>query len=220
MAELVVDGVTKAFGGRPILDGLTLRVADGQTLAVVGASGCGKTTLLRLIAGFEMVDDGRIDIGGVTVSGPVMVPAHQRAVGYLPQDGALFPHLDVAGNIGFGLGRGPGRAARIAEMLELVSLDHELLHRRPDQLSGGQQQRVALARALAVQPRILLLDEPFNALDATLREATRRAVRATLDRLGMTTILVTHDRADASDVAHDIAVVEAGRVASVTPVGA
>ena len=219
MAELVVDRVSKSFGGRPVLDGLSLQVPDGRTLAVVGASGCGKTTLLRLIAGFESIDEGRIDVGGVTVSGPVMVPAHRRAIGYLPQDGALFPHLDVADNIGFGLGRGPAREARIAEMLTLVSLGRDLLHRRPDELSGGQQQRVALARALAVQPRVLLLDEPFNALDATLREATRRAVRATLDRLRMTTILVTHDRADASDVADDIAIIERGRVTSVTPVG-
>jgi len=215
MAELVVDGVVKAFGGRPVLDGLSLHVPDGRTLAIVGPSGCGKTTLLRLIAGFEVVDRGRIDIDGRPVSGPVMVPAHHRAVGYLPQDGALFPHLSVADNIGFGLGRGPERETRIDAMLELVSLDPELRGRRPDQLSGGQQQRVALARALAVRPRILLLDEPFNALDATLRDATRRAVRATLDQLAMTAIIVTHDQADASGVADAVAVVADGRVASI-----
>jgi iron(III) transport system ATP-binding protein len=218
VAEVVVDRVSKSFGQVVVLDGLSLRVRDGGTMAVVGPSGCGKTTLLRLIAGFETVDAGEVVIGGETVAGPVMVPAHRRRVGYLPQDGALFPHLDVAGNIGFGLDGAGDRDDRIDAMLELVSLDRTLRHRRPDQLSGGQQQRVALARALAVRPRVMLLDEPFSALDADLRIETRRAVRALLDELAMTTIIVTHDRDDAIAVADDVAVVDRGSVVSTGPV--
>ena len=217
MAEVLVDRVSKSFGPVAVLDGLSLRVRDGGTTAVVGPSGCGKTTLLRLIAGFEVPDAGGIVIGGQTVAGPVMVPAHRRRVGYLPQDGALFPHLDVAGNIGFGLDGARDRDDRIGAMLDLVSLDQALRHRRPDQLSGGQQQRVALARALAVRPRVMLLDEPFTALDAELRIETRRAVRSLLDRLEMTTIIVTHDRDDAIAVADDVAVIDHGSVVSIGP---
>ena len=136
---------------------------------------------------------------------------------YLPQDGALFPHLTVGQNVAFGLRRATDRGATVSDLLELVSLDPALAERRPDQLSGGQQQRVALARALAVRPRALLLDEPFSALDADLRVTTRKAVRALLDDLAMTTIFVTHDPQDAVDFADRVAVMERGRLGKIEP---
>ena len=209
MAELRVSGVSKRFGTTIVLSGLDLHVPDGTTVALVGPSGSGKSTLLRLIAGFEDVDAGTIAVGDDVVAGDGWVPAHRRSVGYLPQDGALFPHLSVSQNIAFGLRRAPDRATRVAELLDLVSLESDLAERRPDQLSGGQQQRVALARALAVRPRVLLLDEPFSALDADLRTTTRRAVRALLDDLAMTTVIVTHDREDADAFADRVRVLEA-----------
>lgn len=217
MAEIRVDRVSKRFGAVQVLADLDLCVPDGSTLALVGPSGCGKTTLLRLIAGFEQPDVGTIAIGGEVVSGEPWVPAHRRSVAYLPQDGALFPHLTVGQNVAFGLRRAPDHGATVSDLLELVSLDPALAERRPDQLSGGQQQRVALARALAVRPRALLLDEPFSALDADLRVTTRKAVRALLDDLAMTTIFVTHDPQDAVDFADRVAVMERGRLGKIEP---
>ena len=217
MAEVDLTGIAKSFGATRVLDGIDLHVADGSTLAIVGPSGCGKTTILRLIAGFEVPDDGTIRIGETTVSGPEWVPPHRRSVGYMPQDGGLFPHLSVGENVTFGLAKADRTVAATARLLELVSLDPALAGRRPDQLSGGQQQRVALARAMAVSPRVMLLDEPFSALDAELRADTRRAVRDLLDATGITAIVVTHDPLDALDVADEVAVIEAGRIASVGP---
>jgi iron(III) transport system ATP-binding protein len=217
MAEITVDRVSKRFGPVQVLSDLDLCVPDGSTLALVGPSGCGKTTLLRLIAGFDQPDAGTIAIDGQVVSGDPWVPAHRRSVAYLPQDGALFPHLTVGENVAFGIGRENDRDARVSELLELVSLDPALSRRRPDQLSGGQQQRVALARALAVRPRALLLDEPFSALDADLRIGTRKAVRVLLNDLKMTTIFVTHDREDARHFADQVAVMDQGRLGAIGP---
>lgn len=202
----------------PALDGVTLDVARGELVTVVGSSGCGKTTLLRSIAGFETPDSGSIRIGSNTVyeSGSHMVPAHERGVGLVPQEGSLFPHLSVAQNVGFGL-RSMGRRdrhTRIAETLELVGLGH-LSKRRPHELSGGQQQRVALARAIAPGPSIILLDEPFSALDEYLRESLRTEVRQLLKDLGATVVLVTHDQAEALALGDRVAVMRDGRIVQV-----
>jgi iron(III) transport system ATP-binding protein len=212
MAEIVLEGISKAFGEVQALASFDLVVADGQTVAIVGPSGCGKTTVLRLIAGFELPDSGEIRIGGTVVSGSAWVPAFKRGIGYVPQDGGLFPHLSVGQNIAFGLARHEATDARLRELLDMVSLDPDFLARRPDQLSGGQQQRVALARAIAIQPHVVLLDEPFSALDTDLRVGTRSAVRRLLDAIGITAILVTHDRDDALGFADEVALMNAGRV--------
>jgi len=217
MTFLALNGLHKSYGDAAALRGVDLHVAEGSRTAIVGASGSGKTTLLRLVAGFEVPDAGTVVMGGRTLAdGPDAVPAHRRGIGYVPQDGALFPHLSVAENIGFGLPRDtPGRAERIAELLAMVALDAALLTRRPHELSGGQQQRVALARALAQRPRLMLLDEPFSALDTGLRAATRKAVAQLLSAAGITTILVTHDQAEALSFADQVAVMRAGRFAQV-----
>lgn len=215
--HLVIENVRKGFGGTDVLKGVNLAVAQGRTTAIVGPSGSGKTTLLRLIAGFSAPDSGRIALGGAEIAGDSKwVPAHKRSVGYVAQDGALFPHLSVGANIAFGLAqRGRAAASRVAELLEMVSLDATYAKRRPHELSGGQQQRVALARALARQPQLMLLDEPFSALDAGLRVATRRAVSETLQRAGVTTILVTHDQAEALSFADQVAVMRDGELAQI-----
>ena len=217
MADVVLEGIAKRFGAVDVLVGLDLRVADGRTLAIVGPSGCGKTTILRLIAGFERPDAGKIVIGSTTVSGPEWMPAHQRGIGYVPQEGGLFPHLTVGRNVTFGLDRADATDERLRGLLDLVSLDPALADRRPDQLSGGEQQRVALARAMARRPRVMLLDEPFSALDADLRGETRDAVRRLLDATRVTTVLVTHDREDALDFADEVAMMDAGRIAQIGP---
>lgn len=199
------------------LDGVDLDVAGGTFTAILGPSGCGKTTLLRSIAGFETPDSGGIEIGGEVVFAPGTrpTPAHARGVGVVPQDGALFPHLTVAQNVGFGLRQlsRRDRRRRVAEVLDLVSLGG-LGRRRPHELSGGQQQRVALARALAPRPRLILLDEPFSALDAHLRQSLRAEVRRLLRDVGTTAILVTHDRSEAFTMAEHLVVMREGRVVS------
>lgn len=214
MSALTVRGVHSSYGPVPVLDGIDLDVADGSITAIVGPSGCGKTTLLRVIAGFGSPDRGSVVIGDRQVCGDgVWVPPHRRALGYVAQDGALFPHLTVAQNIAFGLPRGQRRSrGRIAELLELVSLDPGHADRRPDQLSGGQQQRVSLARALAPRPGLVLLDEPFSALDAGLRASTRAAVAGVLANQGVTTLLVTHDQSEALSFADQVGVMRAGRL--------
>jgi iron(III) transport system ATP-binding protein len=212
MSELQVRGLSKSFGEVRVLHDLDLDVGEGSVTAVLGASGCGKTTLLRLVAGFEAPDAGTIEVGNRQVAGPgVDVPPERRRVGLVPQEGLLFPHLDVAGNVGFGLPRGSLRAARVAELLEVVGLEG-MAKRRPNELSGGQQQRVALARALAPMPDLVLLDEPFNALDASLREAVRSDVRAALHAVGATAVLVTHDQEEAMSMADSVAIIRDGRV--------
>ncbi|MCY1675975.1 ABC transporter ATP-binding protein [Pseudarthrobacter sp. SL88] len=220
--HLQITGVTKNFGPQEVLKGVNLAVSKGGTTAIVGPSGSGKTTLLRLIAGFEHPLAGRIALNGNTVAGDgVWVPAHKRHIGYVAQDGALFPHLTVGQNIAFGLDTAKlsgGRravAGRVSDLLEMVSLDPAMAKRRPHQLSGGQQQRVALARALAREPELMLLDEPFSALDAGLRVATRRAVAKVLAEAGVTTILVTHDQAEALSFADQVAVMRGGKLAQI-----
>lgn len=218
-AVLEARGLAKSFGGTTVLDHIDLDLTAGGLTAIVGASGCGKTTLLRLIAGFETPDAGTIAICGRWVAGAGRpVPPHRRSVGYVAQDGALFPHMTVGQNIAYGL---PGTArsaavrARVAQLLETVSLDAGFATRRPHELSGGQQQRVALARALAREPDLMLLDEPFSALDTGLRAATRKAVAGLLARAGVTTLLVTHDQEEALSVADQVAVMRDGRFTQV-----
>ncbi|WP_460370832.1 ABC transporter ATP-binding protein, partial [Actinocorallia lasiicapitis] len=174
MTEVQIRGLVKGYGpGSTVLDGLDLTVPAGSLAAVLGPSGCGKTTLLRIIAGFLRADGGTVTVGGRLLDGPgTHLPPEHRRIGILPQEGALFPHLDVARNVAFGLTDRRARAARTEEMLELVGLAG-YGRRMPHELSGGQQQRVALARALAPAPALVLLDEPFNALDSALRAGVR-----------------------------------------------
>ncbi|MDT7793812.1 MAG: iron(III) transport system ATP-binding protein, partial [Mycobacterium sp.] len=215
---LEVKGLAKSFHGHPVLHDIDLNLQPGTTTAVVGSSGCGKTTLLRLIAGFETPDAGTIALAGRQVASPESAVApHRRGVGYVAQDGALFPHLTVGQNIAYGL-RGISRSdvdASVGELLETVSLDASFASRRPHQLSGGQQQRVALARALARHPVLMLLDEPFSALDTGLRASTRKAVAEVLTNKGVTTLLVTHDQEEALSIADQVAVMRDGRFTQV-----
>ncbi len=217
MTFLDLSAVRKSYGPVLALDGVSLRVPQGSRTAIVGPSGSGKTTLLRILAGFEAPDAGQLRMDGqLLADGPLAVPAHQRGIGYVPQDGALFPHLNVADNVGFGLPHTtPQRAQRIAELMDMVALDVAMLQRHPHELSGGQQQRVALARALAQQPRLMLLDEPFSALDTGLRAATRKAVAQLLQSAGITTILVTHDQAEALSFADQVGVIRDGKLAQI-----
>lgn len=214
MTLLTIDTISKRYGPVQALKDISLEVQAGSRTAVVGPSGSGKTTLLRIIAGFEQPDIGRVILDGeVLADGPACVPAHKRGIGIVSQDGALFPHLSVAENIGFGFERGaPDRERRIFDLLEMVELDRGMLERRPHQLSGGQQQRVALARALGRRPRLMLLDEPFSALDTGLRENMRKAVARVLQTAGITAILVTHDQGEALSFADQVAVLREGRL--------
>lgn len=208
--------VTKRFGSFTALNGVSLEAREGEFLALLGPSGSGKTTLLRILAGLEFPDSGTISIGGEDMSNRA---ARDRQVGFVFQQYALFRHMSVADNIGFGLTVRPGKTRparteikrRVAELLELVQLPH-LGERYPAQLSGGQRQRVALARALAVEPRILLLDEPFGALDAKVRKDLRRWLREVHDRTGLTSIFVTHDQDEALDLADRVVVMDHGSI--------
>ncbi|WP_424135360.1 sulfate/molybdate ABC transporter ATP-binding protein [Roseomonas chloroacetimidivorans] len=215
-AGVEIAGVTRRFTGTAALDGVSLSVRPGEFVALLGPSGSGKTTLLRILGGLDHADAGRIAIGGRDVAG---VPARARGIGFVFQNYALFRHMDVFSNIAFGLRvRKQGRpsaaaiAARVRELLALVQLP-ELERRYPDQLSGGQRQRVALARALAIEPSLLLLDEPFGALDAQVRKGLRLWLRGLQEEVGITTILVTHDQDEAMEVADRVAVMRAGRIA-------
>ncbi len=211
---LSVEGLVKAFAGPPVLDSLSLEVPTGSLTAVLGPSGCGKTTLLRLIAGFERAERGTIRVGErVVCDERTHVAPEHRGVGFVAQEGALFPHLDVTANIGFGLPRAE-RRTRVGELLELVGLTG-LARRFPHELSGGQQQRVALARALAPSPQLVLLDEPFDALDAGLRAQVRSEVRGTLRDSGATALLVTHDQEEALSLADLVAVMRGGTIVQV-----
>jgi iron(III) transport system ATP-binding protein len=207
--------LSKRFGDVVAVEDVDLGVAEGEFLGVLGPSGCGKTTLLRLIAGFERPDQGGIEIDGRVVAGPRRnLPPEARRIGMVFQESALFPHLDVAGNIGFGLARRE-REQRIAELVALVGLAG-LQRRMPHELSGGQQQRVALARALAPHPALILLDEPFSSLDATLRGQLRGEVRDILRTAGATTVFVTHDQNEALEISDRVAVMRAGRIEQVS----
>jgi iron(III) transport system ATP-binding protein len=213
MTGVGIAEVTAHYGSAPVLIDLSLDVASGEVVAVLGASGSGKTTLLRVLAGFLRPSSGEVCFGDRIVSGPSeWVPPERRRVGIVPQEGALFPHLDVAGNVAFGLPRNSD--ARVEEMLALVGMSG-MGSRRVQELSGGQQQRVALARALAPEPDVLLLDEPFSALDASLRVRLRGEVRDVLAATGTTTVLVTHDQEEALSFADRVAVVRDGRVVQV-----
>jgi iron(III) transport system ATP-binding protein len=197
-----------------VLRGIDLTVADGEILALLGPSGCGKTTLLRCIAGLERPRAGSICIGDRDVTVGKGVPAERRRVGMVFQDGALFPHRSVINNVNYGIARGPTRDQRALDALRLVGLeDHR--DRMPGTLSGGEQQRVALARALAPEPGVVLLDEPFASLDASLRVQLRDEVRRLLTEVGVTTILVTHDQEEAMSFGDRVAVMRAGVIEQV-----
>ncbi|HMD55975.1 MAG TPA: ABC transporter ATP-binding protein [Solirubrobacteraceae bacterium] len=212
MSSLLVEGLVKGYGKRPVLEGVDLEVPAGSLTAVLGLSGCGKTTLLRVIAGFERAQRGRVALGERTLDdGHSYLPPEQRGIGYVPQEGALFPHMTVEANVGFGLSRRERRGGTVAELLEMVGIAG-LAGRLPHQLSGGEQQRVALARALARRPDALLLDEPFSSLDATLRNHVREEVHALLRAQGVTTVLVTHDQEEALSLADVVAVLRDGSI--------
>ena len=219
--SLRTTGLRAGHGGADVLDGVDLVAREGEVLAVLGPSGSGKSTLLRVVAGLHRPTAGAVELGGRDVTAE---PPERRGVGLVPQDGALFTHLDVAANTAFGLsrrdrlrlGRHPERHPRVAELLELLGLA-ELARRMPHELSGGQQQRVALARALAPRPRLVLLDEPFSALDAGLRNRVRDDVVAALRAQGVGALLVTHDQDEALQCADRVAVLHRGRVAQLSP---
>ncbi len=213
MTALMATGACKSYGSVRALAGVDVSIADGELLAVLGPSGCGKTTLLRCIAGLERLDAGTLAVQGRVLSAPgVHVAAHRRHVTLVPQEGALFPHLSAADNIGYGLDRAARRSGRrVTELLALVGLEGHG-DRMPHQLSGGQQQRIALARALAPRPSLIMLDEPFSALDAGLRAELRRVVRDALQADGATGVLVTHDQGEALSLADQVAVMREGRV--------
>jgi ABC-type Fe3+/spermidine/putrescine transport system ATPase subunit len=210
-----IEGVTKRFGAVTAVDRVDLAIERGELFALLGGSGCGKTTLLRLLAGLETPDGGRILIDGQDMTG---VPPHQRPVNMMFQSYALFPHMNVAENVGYGLRREglpkPEIARRVAEALEQVRLA-DYAARRPAQLSGGQRQRVALARALVKRPKLLLLDEPLAALDRKLREGTRFEMVRLQEELGLTFVMVTHDQEEAMSMASRLAVMDLGRVVQV-----
>lgn len=219
MAAVGIRSVSKRFDGPVVLDDVDLDVADGSTLSLLGPSGSGKSTLLRIVAGLEKADAGTVSLGGDDVTD---LPAHRRDVGVVFQDQALFPHLDVAANVAFGLRMaGVARAARasaVSEALELVGLPgYE--KRDTATLSGGEAQRVALARALAPRPGVLLLDEPFAALDQLLRERLLLELRSLFDELAVTVVAVTHDPTEAAALGDRVAVLLDGRIAQVGPAG-
>lgn len=214
--KVELHGITLDYGSRAVIDNVSLQVRQGECLALVGPSGAGKTTLLRVMAGLEPFHDGKVLIDGQDVTA---TPARQRQIGFMFQNYALFRHMSVAENVAFGLRilpwrQRPSRQAireKVENLLTMAQVP-ELAARKPDQLSGGQRQRVALARALATQPRLLLLDEPFGALDPMVRRDIRTWLRDLHERLGLTTIFVTHDRADALELADRMAVLRAGRL--------
>ncbi|MCX8476322.1 MAG: sulfate/molybdate ABC transporter ATP-binding protein [Sphingomonas sp.] len=211
-----LDRITKTFGDYPAIRDISLEAEPGEFLALLGPSGSGKTTLLRIMAGLEFPEEGRVSFEGEDITA---LSIAKRRVGFVFQHYALFKHMTVAANIGFGLSvrkrrDRPSRAAikaRVQELLDLVQLG-ELGQRYPAQLSGGQRQRVALARALAVEPRLLLLDEPFGALDALVRKELRRWLRELHDRVGLTSIFVTHDQEEALELADRVVVMNQGKI--------
>jgi putative spermidine/putrescine transport system ATP-binding protein len=204
--------ITRAFGATKALDGMSLDIAPGELVALLGPSGCGKTTALRIVAGFEFADSGEVLVGGRDVSG---VPAAKRDMGMVFQSYSLFPNMNALDNVGFGLRMrrtaGAQRRSKAAELLDMVGLSAQAAQ-FPHQLSGGQQQRVALARALAIEPRVLLLDEPLSALDAKVRLQLREQIRTLQQRLGTTTIFVTHDQEEALSMADRVGVMRSGKL--------
>ena len=216
MSALVIDRASKSFGQGRVLDEISLSVAAGEFVTLLGASGCGKSTLLRAIAGLGSLDSGSILIGGRDVT---TTPVHRRDIGMVFQSHALFPHMTVSRNVAFGLKmRGIASASQLARTeaaLDLVRLKG-FAGRYPHELSGGQQQRVAIARALVINPKILLLDEPFAALDRKLREEMQAELRSLTRRVGITTVFVTHDQEEALTLSDRIAVMNAGRIEQIS----
>ncbi|MEY4990024.1 MAG: hypothetical protein RIS08_250 [Actinomycetota bacterium] len=209
---LKISNLSITYSDKPVLSGLNLHANRGELTAILGASGAGKSTLLRLIAGFDRPTSGTIVLDDQLVaSESAFVMPENRGIGIVPQDSALFSHLSVADNIGFGLSKSPGKANRVKELLELVGLT-EYANRKPASLSGGQQQRVALARALAPKPKLILLDEPFSALDQELRTRLREDVKRILKAENATAILVTHDQEEALSLAEKVAVLRDGKI--------
>jgi iron(III) transport system ATP-binding protein len=209
---MLARGLTKFFGATEAVSDVDLEVAAGEMMVLLGPSGCGKTTTLRLLAGFERPDRGTIRLAGDEVAGPNrFVPPERRRIGVVFQDYALFPHLSVVDNVGFGVRDAALRGERVGALLELVGLTH-LGRRRPHELSGGEQQRVAIARALAPDPAMVLLDEPFSNLDAALRLRVREEVHDILSAAGATAIFVTHDQEEALSIADRVAVMRDGRI--------
>ena len=223
LMSISIQSIHKTFGSYVALDDVSLEVPQGSLTALLGPSGSGKTTLLRIVAGLDVADEGR---GKILFHGEnvVDVPAGERQVGFVFQHYALFRHMTVADNVAFGLSvlpreRRPSKAEiaeRVQELLQLVKLDG-LDRRRPHELSGGQRQRVALARALAIRPKVLLLDEPFGALDAQVRKDLRRWLRVFHDEIGLTTLFVTHDQEEALELADQVVVMRQSRVEQVGP---
>lgn len=211
-AEVALHGITKSYGGKRVLDNLDLTLAPGELLALLGPSGCGKTTTLRVLAGLEIPDTGTVSIGGVDMTS---APVRGRGIGLVFQSYSLFPHMSAAENVAYGL-RIAGssksvRTRRATELLEMVGLS-EHAAKFPGQLSGGQQQRVALARALAIEPRVLLLDEPLSALDAQVRVHLREEIKRIQVQAGTTTLLVTHDQEEALTIADRVGVMLGGQI--------
>lgn len=212
MSELAIRALRKTYGDTVALDDVSIVLAEGEFVSLLGPSGCGKTTTLRSVAGFVHPDSGEVLLGGTPLLGR---PPYRRNIGVVFQSYALFPHMTVAGNVGFGLKMRDVPRTQMGEQvgraLELVNLNH-LASRYPSELSGGQQQRVALARALVFEPRVLLLDEPLSNLDAQLRGEMRDEIKTVTDRLGITTLFVTHDQAEALAMSDRVAVMRDGRI--------
>jgi iron(III) transport system ATP-binding protein len=211
--RLDIRGLTRSFDGRRVVDGVSLSIRAGQVSCLLGPSGCGKSTTLRMIAGVETQDSGDICVDGQAISGPGgSLPPEQRGIGLMFQDFALFPHLSVAQNVGFGLPvRSADRDSRIADLLARVGMTRHAAS-FPHELSGGEQQRIALARALAPRPRILLMDEPFSGLDDRLRDDIRDETLAVLKAEGTAVLLVTHDPTEAMRMADEILLMRDGRI--------
>ena len=211
-ATVVLQGLSRFFGATKALDGLNLEMAPGELVALLGPSGCGKTTALRILAGFETADSGSVTVDGRDISS---IPAAKRDMGMVFQSYSLFPNMSALDNVGFGLRMrklaGAERKRKASELLDMVGLARQA-QQYPHQLSGGQQQRVALARALAIEPRVLLLDEPLSALDAKVRLQLREQIRHIQQRLGTTTLFVTHDQEEALSMADRVGVMNLGRL--------
>jgi len=212
VSAICVQGLSAGYGGEAVINDINFELEQQQLLAVLGPSGSGKSTLLKTIAGFLTPIAGSITLDGNLVAGNNSpVPPEKRNIGLVPQEGALFPHLDVSANIDFGIKRDPHKKQRVNELLEIINMV-EYAHARPQELSGGQQQRVALARALAPKPKLILLDEPFTALDTSLRAQMREDIRSILNLTSTTAIMVTHDQEEALATADQLAILQDGKL--------